>query len=34
VKIRASVPAADKEVAPAIETFARSQRWDTLGLAH
>jgi hypothetical protein len=34
VKIRAWVPAADKEVAPAIEAFARSQRWDTLGLAH
>jgi hypothetical protein len=30
VKIRASVPAADKEAAPAIETFARSQRWDSL----
>ena len=32
VKIRASVPATDKEVAPAIEAFARSQRWDSLQL--
>jgi hypothetical protein len=30
VRIRASVPATDKEVAPAIETFARGQRWDRL----
>src|SRR5262245_15025393 len=30
VKIRASVPAADKEVAPAIDAFARGQRWDKL----
>lgn len=34
VKIRASVPATDKEVAPALETFARGQRWDSLQLAH
>ena len=32
VKIRASVPATDKEVAPALETFARGQRWDSLQL--
>jgi hypothetical protein len=33
VKIRASVPATDKETAPVLETFARSQRWDSLQLA-
>jgi hypothetical protein len=32
VKIRASVPATDKEVAPALERFARGQRWDSLQL--
>lgn len=34
VKIRASVPATDKEVAPAIEAFARGQRWDRVQLAN
>jgi hypothetical protein len=30
VRIRSSVPAADKEIAPAIEKFVRGQRWDSL----
>ena len=34
VKIRASVPATDKETAPALEAFARGQRWDSLQLAN
>jgi hypothetical protein len=34
VKIRASVPATNKEVAPALETFVRGQRWDSLQLLH
>jgi hypothetical protein len=32
VRIRASVPATDKETAPAIDAFARGQRWDSLQL--
>ena len=34
VRIRASVPATDKEVAPAIEAFVRGQRWDRVQLAN
>jgi hypothetical protein len=34
VKIRASVPATDKDVAPALETFVRGQRWDRVQLAN
>jgi hypothetical protein len=30
VRIRTSVPATDKATAPALETFVRSQRWDSL----
>ncbi|HJY37871.1 MAG TPA: hypothetical protein VJ299_10415 [Steroidobacteraceae bacterium] len=30
VRIRSSVPATDKELAPAIEKFVRGQRWDSL----
>jgi hypothetical protein len=33
VKIRASVPATDKETAPILEKFVRSQRWDSLQLS-
>jgi hypothetical protein len=33
VKIRATVPAADKDTAPALDAFARNQRWDSLQLA-
>lgn len=34
VKIRASVPTTDKEVAPAIDAFARGQRWNSLQSAN
>jgi hypothetical protein len=30
VRIRSSVPAADKEIAPVLEKFVRGQRWDKL----
>jgi hypothetical protein len=30
IRIRSSVPATDKEFAPAIEKFVRGQRWDSL----
>ena len=30
--MKGAVPAADKEVAPALETFARNQPWDSLRL--
>jgi hypothetical protein len=33
-KIRASVPATDKDAAPAIDAFVRSQRWNSLQLAN
>lgn len=33
VKVRATLPATDKETAPALEAFARNQRWDSLQLS-
>lgn len=33
VKVRSTLPATDKETAPALEAFARNQRWDSLQLS-
>jgi hypothetical protein len=33
VKVRATLSATDKETAPALEAFARNQRWDSLQLS-
>jgi hypothetical protein len=33
VKVRATLKATDKETAPALEAFARNQRWDSLQLS-
>ncbi len=33
VKVRATLPATDTETAPALEAFARNQRWDSLQLS-